>query len=82
MVIEKDKAKNYCVGEVRCFYFDERSLQVRDVKDLKITTGPLRLILYIHLRKQVFGGLLIVRYSRVNSRDTKTQSIEQMYSTV
>ena len=44
MVKEKDKVK---VDKVCCCYFDEGNLQsVRpvDVKGLKITTGPLRLI--------------------------------------
>ena len=45
MVIEKDKVKqilnNLSTDKVRCScYFDEGNLQVVDVKDLKITTGP------------------------------------------
>ena len=39
--------EKYKVNKVWCCYFDEGSLQVIDVKDLKFTTGPLRL-LYIY----------------------------------
>ena len=47
MVIKKDKVKKLTIDKVRCCYFDEGSLQVIDVKDLKITTDPERLA-YIH----------------------------------
>ena len=47
MVIVKDNVKKLRIDKVRCCYFDEVNLQDVDVKDLKITTGPLRLI-YIY----------------------------------
>ena len=35
--------KNQVENKVRCYYFDEGSLQVIDVKGLKIKTDPMRL---------------------------------------
>ena len=39
MVTKKDKVKKLSIGKV-LYYFDEGSLQVINMKDLKITTDP------------------------------------------
>ena len=70
--IEKDEVQN----KARCCYFDEGSLQVIGVRDLKIPMGPLRMI-YIYF-KEVFEGL--VTYSRVKriNRGETTRYIKQL----
>ena len=56
--MEKDKGERLSTdNKVRCCYFDEGNLQAIDVKDLRIITGPLRLInIYQVLCKQAFEG--------------------------